>query len=66
MATKRDAVRRGGERALVGWRGWVADAVAAPLARRTPLERDFVRAAVGWSFVVLAVSYLYSFARRMT
>lgn len=65
MATTGDAVRRG-ERALVGWRGLVADAVAGPLSKRTPLERDLVRAAVGWSFVVLAVSYLYTFARRMT
>jgi hypothetical protein len=66
MHGTRRFARRGGEEALVGWRGAVADAVAGPLARRTPLRRDLLRAALGWGFVVLSVAYLYTFARRMT
>jgi hypothetical protein len=66
MGRVRDTVTRGGEGALVGWRSKVADVVADPVARRTPLGRDWVRAILGWAFVALSLAYLYRFARRMT
>ncbi|HEV2775892.1 MAG TPA: hypothetical protein VGV90_09900 [Solirubrobacteraceae bacterium] len=47
-----------GTAGLQGWRVKAADAVAEPLARRTPLETDQVRAAMGALFFVLAVSYV--------
>lgn len=47
-----------GTAGLQGWRLKAADAVAEPLARRTPLETDQVRAAIGAVFFALAVSYV--------
>ena len=47
-----------GTAGLQGWRVKAADAVAEPLAQRTPLETDQVRAAIGALFFVLAVSYV--------
>lgn len=47
-----------GTAGLQGWRAKAADAVAEPLARRTPLETDHVRAALGALFFVLSVSYV--------
>ena len=47
-----------GAAGLQGWRRKVGDAVAEPVARRTPLEDDQVRAAVGALFFVLAVLYV--------
>lgn len=47
-----------GTAGLQGWRVKAADAVAEPLARRTPLEPDHVRAALGALFFVLSVSYV--------
>lgn len=47
-----------GTAGLQGWRVKAADAVAEPLARRTPLETDHVRAALGALFFVLSVSYV--------
>jgi hypothetical protein len=47
-----------GTAGLQGWRVKAADAVAAPLAKRTPLETDQVRAALGALFFVLALSYV--------
>ena len=47
-----------GTAALQGWRVKAADAVAEPLARRTPLETEQVRAALGAVFFALAVSYV--------
>lgn len=47
-----------GTAGLQGWRVKAADAVAAPLAQRTPLESDQIRAAMGALFFVLALSYV--------
>jgi len=47
-----------GTAGLQGWRVKAADAVAEPLARRSPLQADQVRAAMGALFFVLAVSYV--------
>ncbi len=47
-----------GTAGLQGWREKAADAVAEPLARRSPLEEEQVRAAIGALFFVLAVTYV--------
>jgi len=47
-----------GTAGLQGWRVKAADAVAEPLARRSPLDVDQVRAAMGALFFVLALTYL--------
>lgn len=54
-----------GEHALTGWRSKVADAVAVPGARYTPLEEDRVRALVGWAFLILSVVYIAQVVREM-
>ena len=43
---------------LKGWRAKVGDVVADPVAKRTPLDDDQVRAAVGAVFFVLALVYV--------
>ena len=48
-----------------GWRKKVADGVAVPLAKRTPLSADLVRAGLGLVFVGLSVYYLLGTARRL-
>lgn len=47
-----------GKAGLQGWRAKVGDGVAEPVAAKTPLEADQVRAAVGALFFVLAVLYV--------
>lgn len=47
-----------GTAGLQGWRRKVGDAVAEPLAQRTPLNSEQVRAAVGALFFVLSVMYV--------
>jgi hypothetical protein len=47
-----------GTAGLQGWRAKAADAVAEPLAQRSPLAEDQVRAAIGALFFVLAVTYV--------
>jgi hypothetical protein len=47
-----------GKAGLQGWRTKVADGLAEPVAKKTPLEADQVRAAVGALFFVLAVLYV--------
>jgi hypothetical protein len=47
-----------GTAGLQGWRAKVGDAVAPPLAQRTPLDEEQVRAIVGATFLVLAVLYV--------
>ena len=60
------AVEWRGREGLIGWRARVADAVAGPVARRTPMQETWLRALVGWTFVALSIVYLVQFARRMT
>ena len=47
-----------GQAGLKGWRAKVGDAVAPPVAKRSPLGEDDVRAAVGAVFFVLAAVYV--------
>ena len=49
---------RAGQAALQGWRAKVADSVAEPVAKRSPLSEDQVRAAIGALFFVLSVLYV--------
>lgn len=59
-----DAVRAG-QAGLQGWRAKVGDAVAGPVAQRSPLTDDQVRAAVGGVFFVLSVVYVAQTIRRI-
>lgn len=54
-----------GKAGLQGWRGKVADAVAAPVARRSGLSDDQVRAAIGALFLALSVLYVAGAAKRL-
>jgi hypothetical protein len=54
-----------GKAGLQGWRAKVADAVAAPVARRSPLADDQVRAVVGGLFFVLSVVYVVQTVRQV-
>ncbi len=47
-----------GTAGLQGWRSKVGDAVAEPLARRTPLAGDQIRAGLGALFFALSVMYI--------
>jgi hypothetical protein len=47
-----------GTAGLQGWRSRVGDAVAEPLAQRTPLAGDQIRAALGALFFALSVMYV--------
>jgi len=47
-----------GTAGLQGWRRKVGDAVAEPVAQRTPLGGDQVRALVGALFFALSVMYV--------
>jgi hypothetical protein len=47
-----------GTAGLQGWRRKVGDAVAEPVAQRTPLGGEQVRALVGAVFFVLSVMYV--------
>jgi hypothetical protein len=47
-----------GHAGLQGWREKVADVVAPPTAKRTPVEEDTVRAFIGGAFFVLSVYYV--------
>jgi hypothetical protein len=55
-----------GKAGLQGWRAKVADAVAEPIARRSGLADDDVRAAVGAAFFLLSVVYVVGTIRRLT
>jgi hypothetical protein len=54
-----------GQAALPSWRGALADRVAPPAAKRTPLSEDQARAAIGAAFFALATFYVVSTAIRM-
>ena len=47
-----------GQAGLQGWREKVADGVAEPVSKRTPLDEDQVRAGIGALFFVLSVMYI--------
>jgi hypothetical protein len=54
-----------GKAGLQGWREKVADAVAEPVARRSGLSDDQVRAAVGALFLVLSVLYVVNAVKQL-
>ena len=54
-----------GKAGLQGWRAKVADAVAGPVAQRSPFTDDQVRAAVGAAFFVLSVVYVVQAVRQL-
>lgn len=54
MATTTDLGKAG----LQGWRAKVGDGLADPVASKTPLDADQVRAAVGALFFALSVFYV--------
>ena len=54
-----------GKAGLKGWRGKVGDAVAGPVAQRSGLTDDQVRAAVGGVFFLLALIYVLGTVRRL-
>ena len=60
-----DAVSMG-KAGLQGWRAKVGDAVAGPVAQRSPLTDDQVRAAVGGLFFVLSLIYVLGTVRRLS
>jgi hypothetical protein len=47
-----------GQAGLQGWRAKVADGIAEPVADRTRLTEDQVRALIGAAFFILAVIYV--------
>jgi hypothetical protein len=47
-----------GQAGLQGWREKVADGVAGPVAKKTPLSEDQIRALIGGAFFVLSVVYI--------
>ena len=55
-----------GKAGLQGWRAKVGDAVAGPIAQRTPLTDDQVRAVVGGLFFVLSLVYVLGTLRRFS
>ena len=59
-----DAVAAG-KAGLQGWRAKVGDAVAGPVARRSGLSDDQVRAAVGAAFFALSMAYVVGTIRRI-
>jgi hypothetical protein len=54
-----------GQAGLQGWRAKFADALATPVANRTKLNEDQVRAAVGAAFFILAVIYVANTVRAL-
>ncbi len=54
-----------GQAGLQGWREKVADGVAEPLAKRTPLDEDQMRAVIGGVFFVLSVMYVVKTVRAV-
>jgi hypothetical protein len=49
-----------GQAGLASWRAAVADRVAPPAAKRTPLSEDQVRAAIGAAFLAVSTFYVVS------
>ena len=53
-----------GRAGLVGWRETIADKAAPPVATRTPVDEDAIRAGIGALFFVLALIYVVGTIRR--
>lgn len=56
--------KEAGKAGLAGWRETVADKAAPPVAARTPLDEDSIRAAIGGLFFVLSVVYVVGTIKR--
>jgi hypothetical protein len=56
---------RAGQAGLQGWREKVADTVAEPVAKRTPLAEDQVRAIIGGAFLLLTLIYVVNAVRDL-
>lgn len=54
-----------GKAGLAGWREKVGDRVADPVAGRTPLSAEQVRALVGGVFFVLSVVYVVQTSKQI-
>ena len=50
---------------LRGWRGSVANAVATPVSKRSPLGEDQVRAIIGAIFLALSLMYVLNAAKDL-
>jgi hypothetical protein len=61
MATATRAAQAG----LQGWRAKVADGIAPPVAQRTPLSEEQVRALIGGAFLVLSIVYVVNALREL-
>ena len=55
-----------GKAGLQGWRARLADFLAEPVARRSRLDADEVRAAVGAAFFLLSVAYVVGTVKRLS
>ena len=53
-----------GKTGLAGWREKVADKAAPPVAARTPIDEDTIRALLGSLFFVLSLVYVASTVKR--
>ena len=53
-----------GRAGLAGWRETVADKTAPPVAARTPVDEDAIRAAIGALFFVLSLIYVVGTIKR--
>jgi hypothetical protein len=49
---------RAGQAGLQGWRRKVADGVAEPVAERSRLNEDQIRALIGATFLLLSLTYV--------
>lgn len=54
-----------GQAGLQGWRAKLADSVAPPVAKRSGLDEDDVRAAVGVVFLILTILYVVNAVREL-
>jgi hypothetical protein len=54
-----------GQAALPTWRGAIADRVAPPASKRTPLSEEQARAAIGAVFFAVATFYVVTSLIRM-
>ena len=54
-----------GPQALPSWRGAIANRVAPPAAKRTPLSEDQVRGILGAAFLAISTFYVVSSFVRM-
>jgi hypothetical protein len=53
-----------GRAGLAGWRETVANKAAGPIAARTPIDEDSVRAAIGALFFVPSLVYVVGSIKR--